>query len=78
MKACFGTIYPDLLQINFGKDCVGKVFRFNVDTLGAGHRAVHFESNNTEWEQCQQCESYRSCIDFSNAKLHMQRVVNAI
>jgi len=78
MKTCFGTIYPDLLQFNFGKDCIGKVFRFVVDTLGVGHRDVHFELNNAEWEHCQQCECYESRIDFSNAKLRMQQAINAI
>ena len=38
VKSCFGTIYPDLEQFQFGKPMAGKVFQITVNTLGAGHR----------------------------------------
>ncbi len=78
MKTCYGTIYPDLLNFHFGKHCTGKVFDFMIESRGAGHRDIHLVSKNDEWDMCQQCEVFRSCIDFSTAKLHMQQVVNSI
>jgi len=32
MKNCFGTIYPDLAQFQFGKPLAGKVFQICVDS----------------------------------------------
>jgi hypothetical protein len=72
MKTCFGTIYPDLEQFKFGKPMVGKVFQICVDTKGPGHRTRKLETNLDEWQDCQRCEDYRNCFDFSSAKLQMQ------
>jgi len=38
MKSCFGTIYPDLEKLKFGKPLAGKVFQICVDSQGPGHR----------------------------------------
>lgn len=38
VKTCFGAIYPDLEQFQFGKPMAGKVFQITVNTLGPGHR----------------------------------------
>jgi hypothetical protein len=73
MKECFGTIYPDVSQIRFGKEMVGKVFRLKIDTVGPLHRDRKLEINIQAWEDCQQCELYRNCYDFSTGKLLMQQ-----
>jgi hypothetical protein len=49
-----------------------------VDTRGPGHREPHLTVNMEEWEDCQRCELYKSCYDFSNAKLAMQRAIDGI
>ena len=76
MKSCFGTIFPDLTQFHFGKELPGKVFHLRVSTLGPGHRDRNLEVAMKECEDCQQCEFFRSCYDFSSAKLAMQRVIS--
>jgi hypothetical protein len=73
MKECFGTIYPDLTQIQFGKVIAGKVFRLRIDTIGAYYRERNLESNVREWQECQACEDFRNCYDFSTAKFLMQQ-----
>jgi len=78
MKTCFGTIYPDITKFRFNHELAGKVFRMRVDTRGPGHRDPHLEINMTEWEDCQRCEVYRNCYDFSNAKLAMQRETSGV
>jgi len=78
MKECFGTIYPDLTQIQFGKQINGKVFRLRIDTLGPCHRDRNLEANVKEWENCQSCEDFRNCYDFSTAKLLMQQFMMQI
>ena len=78
MKTCFGTIYPDPSKLQFNREITGKVFRMQVNSLGPGHRDRHLDVDLNEWEDCQKCEFYNSCYDFSNANLAMQRMVAAV
>jgi hypothetical protein len=73
MKPCFGQIYPDLSRIAYNRDLAGKVFRLRINSLGILHQAPELKADLGEWEECQQCEHYRSCYDFSAAKLALQR-----
>ena len=75
MKSCFGTIYPDLQQIQFGEPAKGKVFHISINSLGASHRDRKLDVNLDAWDDCQQCDDFRRCYDFSTAKLQMQRVL---
>jgi hypothetical protein len=75
MKTCFGTIYPDLEQFQFGKPMAGKVFQITVNTLGPGHRDRKLDIDIDAWEVCRRCEDFQNCRDFSDAKLRMQRVL---
>jgi hypothetical protein len=75
MKTCFGTIYPDLDQFQFGKPMAGKVFQITVNTLGASHRDRKLNIDAESWNDCRQCEDFQNCLDFSNAKLQMQWVL---
>lgn len=75
MKLCFGTIYPDLERFSFGKPSTGKVFQIAVNTLGPGHRDREMHIDVKAWNDCRQCEDFQNCLDFSNAKLQMQRVL---
>ncbi len=77
MRDCFGNIYPDLEQLQFGSTIRGKVFGINVTTLGPGHRSRKLEVDREEWEDCRRCAEFRNCLDFSNAKLQMQQVLAA-
>ena len=74
-KTCFGNIYPDLEQFEFGRRLVGKVFQICVDTIGPGQRDRKLTTDTDAWEDCRQCEDFQSCFDFSSAKLQMQRVL---
>ena len=75
MKDCFGKLYPDLEQLEFGASIRGKVFRVTVTTLGPGHRDRKLEFDMPEWENCQRCEDFRNCLDLSNAKLNLQQAL---
>lgn len=78
MKTCFGTICPDLEKFRFGKPIVGKVFQICVDTLGPDHRDRKLEIDLDEWQDCQRCDDFRNCFDFSSAKLQMQVVLRKL
>ena len=78
MKSCFGTIFPDVDQIQFGKPAAGKVFRILVDTVGPGHRDRKLDIDEAAWEDCRACDDFQNCYDFSMAKLQMQRVLTSL
>lgn len=76
MKSCFGTIYPDLSRFESNQTSTSKVFRLRIVSQGMMHQAPQFEADQAEWEDCQRCEFYRSCFDFSNAKLAMRQALS--
>lgn len=78
MKTCFGTIYPDLEKFQLGEPLNGKVFRIIVSTVGPGHRDRELSVDVDAWEDCHQCDDFQNCVDFSNAKLRMQRVLMSL
>ncbi len=75
MKSCFGTIFPDLEQLHFGKPVEGSVFKISLNSRGPGHRDRKLDIDLSAWQDCQQCADFRNCYDFSTAKLEMQRVL---
>jgi hypothetical protein len=75
MKSCFGAIYPDLEKFQFGKPMNGKVFQIIVNTVGPGHRERELTIDENAWQDCRRCDDHQNCLDFSNAKLQMQRVL---
>jgi hypothetical protein len=78
MKTCFGTIYPDLEKFQFSRPIAGKVFQICVDTVGPGQRDRKLEIDLNAWQECQRCEDFRNCFDFSSAKLQMQIVLRGL
>jgi hypothetical protein len=78
MKSCFGTIYPDLEQLQFGKPQAGRVFQISINSRGPGHRDRKLDIDLKAWQGCQQCEDFRNCYDFSLGKLEMQRVLREL
>jgi sulfatase maturation enzyme AslB (radical SAM superfamily) len=78
MKSCFGNLYPDLSRVRYNQNLAGKVFRLRINSLGVAHQKPQLEIDFAAWEDCQHCDSYRSCYDLSNAKLAMQRAMMSL
>jgi hypothetical protein len=78
MKDCYGTIYPDVTRVPYNEDLVGKVFTVRVNSPGFVHQAPQLKTDVEAWEACRECEEYRSCYDFSNAKLAMRQALRSI
>jgi hypothetical protein len=76
MRKCFGTIYPDLSRVEANKNLGGKVFRMRITSQGMMHQAPQFEADLAAWEDCQRCEFYRSCFDFSTGKLALRQAAS--
>lgn len=75
MTECFGNIYPDLTKVEYNKEIVGKVFRVRLNSHGLVHERPRLKADIKAWEECQRCELYRSCFDFSTAKLVMREAL---
>lgn len=78
MKHCFGTIFPDISKASIKHDMAGKVFSLHIESVGAVHAHPQLVADMENWEDCQRCEYFRSCYDFSIAKLNMQRTLNEL
>ena len=78
MKDCFGKIFPDLEQVEFGRPVAGRVFQILVSSRGANHRERTLQVDLSAWQECEKCDDFRNCYDFSTAKLNMQRVIREL
>jgi hypothetical protein len=78
MKQCFGAIYPDLSSVGLNKTLAGRVFKVRYNSFGVMPQAPTIECDMARWEECQDCELYRSCFDLSNAKLAIHQAVRRI
>ena len=76
MTECFGNIYPDLTRVEYNKEIAGKVFSVRINSHGLVHERPRLTADMRAWEDCQECELYQSCFDFSNAKLAMRHVLS--
>jgi hypothetical protein len=76
MTECFGNIYPDLARVEYNKDIAGKVFSVRINSHGLVHERPRLKTDIKAWEDCQKCELYKSCFDFSTAKLVMRQVLS--
>jgi hypothetical protein len=78
MKSCFGAIYPDLSSRPLNGIFTGKVFKIRTESLGLMRQRPHVECDMAAWEECQGCEQFRSCYDFSNARLAIQHTARGM
>lgn len=78
MKECFGKIYPNLSKVKLNEVLAGKVFSVRIASQGMMRKPPQFEADLAAWEECQRCDDYHSCFDFSNGKLAMRQAVARI
>lgn len=76
MMECFGNIYPDLTRVAYNKEIVGKVFSVRINSHGIVHERPRLKADMKAWEDCQKCGLYKSCFDFSTAKLAMRQALS--
>ena len=70
---CFGGLFPDLIRLQDGGAVQGKTFTALV--ASCGQLSHKLEMKREECEKCAQCPEYRTCYDFSLAKLLMNAVL---
>jgi len=65
---CYGTMFPDLSQLNVNRFTEGKAFSVFVEKVGCGVQRREMHVKREEWEKCEDCESLDGCYRLSEAK----------
>ena len=74
-KACYGTMFHDMLHFEANKPMRGKVFSFEVDRTGVVQSARHVTADMPQWDDCLECDEFDHCYKFCVAKLLLQTAV---
>lgn len=75
LPACYGLMLPDFTRLEHNKPVEGVAFSALVASNGLGPQSRKLEM---KWEgcvKCAACPAYRTCYDFSMAKLFMNTVL---
>ena len=76
-KPCYGTMFHDTLHFTTNQSMKGKVFSFEVDTLGLARSDRQVKSDIAEWDDCLACREFDHCYKFCMAKLTLAAAVAA-
>ena len=74
-KVCYGTMFHDTLHFEVNKEMKGKVFSFELDTIGLGRSDRLCKANISEWDDCLECSEFDHCYKFCMAKLALGAAV---
>jgi len=76
--ACFGRIFPDVSSLAHNRPERGKCFTIEVTSLGMGIQDRRVTVDESEWDNCQRCPTYRSCYDLSLAVFKLNQFVETL
>ena len=76
-KTCYGTMFHDTLHFNTNRAMKGKVFSFELDSMGLGRSDRQVKASITEWDDCLECPEFDHCYKFCMAKLTLEATVEA-
>ena len=71
-KACYGTMFHDTLHFRTNKEMKGKVFNFELDSLGLGRSDRLVKADMSEWDDCLTCREFDHCYKLCMAKLTLE------
>ena len=74
-KPCYGTMFHDTLHFTTNESMKGKVFRFELHTIGLARSDRKVGANIEEWDDCLECPEFDHCYKFCMAKLALEAVV---
>ena len=74
-KACYGSMFHDPLHFETNELMKGKVFGFEIDTLGLSRTNRVVKADISEWDDCLECPEFNHCYKFCMAKLALSGVV---
>ena len=77
-KECYGTMFPDALHFRNNEPNAGKVFAFELNSiggLGAARSARQFSADIEEWDDCLKCPEFEHCYKLCMAKMSLESVI---
>ncbi len=74
-KACYGTMFHETLHFKTNREMNGKVFSFELDSLGLGRSERVVNADITEWDDCLNCAEFDHCYRFCMAKLTLEGAI---
>lgn len=74
-KACYGTMFHDTLHFKNNEEMKGKVFSFELDSIGLGRSNRLRKANTSEWDDCLECSEFDHCYKFCMAKLALESAI---
>lgn len=77
-KACYGTMFPDALHHPTDKPVKGKLFHYELHTVGGMYRGDRtFGVDMKEWDDCVACPEFEHCYKLSAAKMELEAAIAA-
>ena len=68
-KACYGTMFHDTLHSVTNTEMKGKVFSFELASIGLVRTDHLVKADISEWDDCLKCPEFEHCYKFCMAKL---------
>ncbi|MDH3663851.1 MAG: hypothetical protein OEU92_28195 [Alphaproteobacteria bacterium] len=76
-KPCYGTMFHDTLHFDTNQAMKGKVFSFELDTVGLARSDRQVKVDIEEWDDCLECPEFAHCYKLCMAKLTLATAVAA-
>ena len=74
-KACYGTMFHDTLHFEPNKEMKGKVFSFELGSMGLGRSSRLVKVEIAEWDDCLECPEFDHCYKLCMAQLALGAAV---
>ena len=74
-KACYGTMFHETLHFSTNRAMNGKVFSFELDSMGLARSDRVVNADIAEWDDCLDCPEFDHCYKFCMAKLTLEGAI---
>ena len=74
-KPCYGTMFHNTLHFNINKGMGGKVFSFEIDSIGLARSDRQVKLDVSEWDDCLSCPEFDHCYKLCMAKLALEAAI---
>lgn len=74
-KDCYGTMFHDSLHFSRKEKMQGKVFGFELKSLGLTYSDKSVSYDSSEWDDCQKCPEFEHCYKLCMAKLALETAI---
>ncbi|MFT7531354.1 MAG: hypothetical protein ACI9FD_002365 [Gammaproteobacteria bacterium] len=74
-KSCYGTMFHKSLNFEVNKEMGGKVFSFELDSIGLGRSDRVVKVDISEWDDCMVCSEFDHCYRLCMARLALEMAI---